>query len=454
MKNFKKQIFLTVFLILTSASLAFAQAAGGTPRTIDLAAQVTEFEVNGLKILVKRRPSAPTVAAGLFIRGGVRNITDKNAGIENMMLDVATEAGKNFPREIVRREQARTGGSIGATTGNDYSVISLASTRKDFDRLWEIFTDVTLNPAFNEQDIARVREQILTGLRESETSPDGSLNALRDRIVYAGHPYSNESDGTIETVSKFTTADLLEYHKKVMQTSQLLLVFVGDLDAEDLKKRIADSFGKLPKGNYKEASLPTLDFSKPTLDVVSRTIPTNYVRGVFDAPGLDNPDYYAMRVAMSILGSRIFREVRVNRQLSYAPDADMEKFGTNTGSIYVTAVDANQAVSVMLDEIQKLKSQPISQDQLDAIAGYFLTTYYLGQETNAAQAGELARYELIGGGWKNSFQFLEKIREVRARDIRNVAEKYMKNIRFVVVGNPAAINRTIFLQQKKSDIGL
>ena len=92
MKNFNKQLFLAAFLILSFVSFALAQGAGGAPRTADLTTQVTEFEVNGLKVLVKRRPSAPTVAAGLFIRGGVRNITDKNAGIENMMLDVSNRS--------------------------------------------------------------------------------------------------------------------------------------------------------------------------------------------------------------------------------------------------------------------------------------------------------------------------------------------------------------------------
>jgi predicted Zn-dependent peptidase len=80
------------------------------------------------------------------------------------------------------------------------------------------------------------------------------------------------------------------------------------------------------------------------------------------------------------------------------------------------------------------------------MAGQFLTNYYLRQETNAAQAGELARYELIGGGWRNSFEFLNRIRSVKPEDIQTVANKYMKNIRFVVVGNPAAINKSVFLQ--------
>ena len=80
--------------------------------------QVTEFDVNGLKVLVKRRPNSPTVAAALFIRGGSRNIDDKNAGVEDLMLRSAIEAGKKYPRQTVRREFARTGSAIAAGAGD------------------------------------------------------------------------------------------------------------------------------------------------------------------------------------------------------------------------------------------------------------------------------------------------------------------------------------------------
>src|SRR4051812_50042774 len=68
---------------------------------------VTEFTVNGLKVLVKQRPTSQTVAAGLFIKGGARNITASNAGIEALTLDLATEATANFPRDVLRRGAAR-----------------------------------------------------------------------------------------------------------------------------------------------------------------------------------------------------------------------------------------------------------------------------------------------------------------------------------------------------------
>jgi predicted Zn-dependent peptidase len=177
-----------------------------------------------------------------------------------------------------------------------------------------------------------------------------------------------------------------------------------------------------------------------------RNLPTNYIEGVFEAPSLKDPDFYAMRVAITLLQSRVFEEVRVKRNLSYAPNADMGSLAANTGNIYVTAVDANQAVSVMLQEINSLKTRPVEVRDLTGVTGQFLTTYFVADETNAAQAAELARYELIGGGWRLAFEYLTHIREVKPQDVRAVANKYMKNLRFVVVGNPADINRSIFLQ--------
>jgi len=439
------KFFLLTFISLSFVSLNFAQT--GKINIAEQAALVTEFDVNGLKVLIKRRQSAPTVAAGLFIRGGAQNITDKNAGIENLMLGLATEGSKKFSREALRRELSRTGSSVGSSVSNDYSVLSMVSTRQNFDRSWDVFTDIALNPAFAADDLELTREKILTTLRDDEDSPDGFLQVLQDRVIYAKHPYANEVRGTVETISRFTAADLRAYHQKTLQTSNLLLVIVGDLDAKDLQKRITDSFGKLPRGDYKAQPLPTISFVEPTLDVTSRTLPTNYIQGVFNAPSLNNPDYYAMRVGTALLRDRVFEEVRVKRNLSYAPSADLGSFASNTANIYVTAVDANQAISVMLNEINDLKQERVNPDEISGVTGQFLTTYYLGQETNVAQAGELARYELTGGGWRNSFEFLNRVREVKSEDVQRVAQKYMKNLRFIVLGNPAAINREVFLQK-------
>ncbi|HYY94782.1 MAG TPA: pitrilysin family protein, partial [Pyrinomonadaceae bacterium] len=408
---------------------------------------VTEFEVNGLKVLVKRREGSQTVVAGLFMRGGSRNVTAENAGVEALMLDVATEASQSFPREQMRRALSRMGTGLTYGINYDYSVLTMGSTRRYFDRSWDIFADSALHPSFAPEDFQRVKSRTLVALSQQEDTPDAFLDILQARAAYAGHPYLNEPHGTTESVSRLTLDDVKRFHQQMMQTSRLLLVVVGDVDAQSVRQKVEATFGRLPRGDYKPDPVPQLSFHAPTVAVTARDIPTNYVKGVFAAPSLTSPDIYAMRVASSILQNRVYVEVRVRRNLSYAPDAFLGSEGANTGGIYVTTDDPNQAVKVMLDEITKLQREPVKQDDLTGTVQQFLTRYYLGQETNAAQAGELAQYELIGGGWRNSTAFLERLRAVTPQDVQRVANTYMRNLQFVVLGNPQSVNKSVFTQQ-------
>jgi len=442
MKKYNFSIALLLALCFSIANVPAQTTATPTKTSSDA---VSELNVNGLKVLIKRRASSPTVAAGLFVRGGSQNLTVATAGIESMTLNVAAEGSKTFPRAALRKEMSRTGSSVGAGSNQDFSVMSLASTRQHFERSWKAFADLAMNPGFASEDVELVRERILTGLRGRDDSPEGSLASLEEKVIYAGHPYSNDPNGTIETVSRFKAEDLRAYHQKIMQTSQLLLVIVGDVDAAAVQKLIADTLGKLPRGAYKPKPVPAVSFTRSTLDVTSRSLQTNYVEGVFAAPSLGSPDYYAMRVAISILGRRVFDEVRVKTNLSYAPAAEMNNLAANTANISVSAVEANRAISLMLGEINKLKTVPIEKPDFLETGGFFLTTYYIKQETNAAQAAELATYELIGGGWRSSANFLDRIRSVTPADVQRVSQTYLKNIRFVVIGNPAQIDRNIFV---------
>ncbi len=453
---------LVVLLALASGSAVLAQSEAPKPQATQGAqpakaeedaaerravSLVTEFDVNGLKVLVKRREGSQTVAAGLFLRGGSRNITAENAGIESLMLDVATEGSMSFPRERLRTELARMGTVLGASENYDYSVLSLTSTRSNFDRSWDIFTDVALRPAFTKEDFDLMKARVISSLQDDSDDPDTYLQRLQERVAYAGHPYLNRPQGTAETVSRLTLDDVRKYHQQIMQTSRLLLVVVGDLDPAQVRASVEKSFGKLPRGDYKVEPVPQLTFQTPTVEVTQRGLPTNYINGVFTAPPLTADDIHAMQIASSILRDRVFEEVRVKRNLSYAPNAFLGSQGANVGGIYVTAVDANQAVRVMLAEIKRLQTQPIGQLDITGVVSQYLTTYYLGQETNAAQAASLAEYELIGGGWRHSFDMLTHLRSVSPADVQRVAQKYMRNIRFVVLGDPNRIDKNVFTGQ-------
>ena len=428
---------VVISLVLVTAS-AYSQSS---------ATGVTEFSVNGLKVLAKQRPGSQTVAAGLFFRGGSSNITPANSGIEALMLDLASEASENFPLARMRRELSRLGTQIGSGVNFDYSALTLGATRQAFDRSWEIFTDAALRPSFAPEDFDRVKGRRLLNLRSEGDSPDSLLQILQERASFTGHTYANSPDGTVESVSRITLDDVRRYHQKLLRTSQLLLVVVGDVDPQTLRQKVQASFSAMPEGSYVAPSVPPLSFREPSLGVTARDLPTNYVQGIFAAPSLTSPDIYAMRAAGAILGDRVFEEVRVKRSLSYAPEVSIGSRAANLGSIYVTAVDANQAVQVMLTEIGKLQTENVDAELIGGIVQQFLTQHYLSEETNAAQAGILAQNELIGGGWRNGSEFLDRVRAVTPADVRRVANTYIHNIQFVVVGNPQRIDRLVFLRQ-------
>ena len=411
------------------------------------AALVTEFDVNGLKVLVKRREGSLTVGVGLFVKGGSRNITAQNAGVEGLTLETSTEASASFPRARMREELASMGSVIGASSNQDYSVVSLRSTRLHFDRSWQLFTDVVLNPAFTKEDFTLIQQRLLASLRDDNDNPESHLQYLHDRLAYAGHPYMNPMRGTAETVARLTVEDVRNYHRSIMQTSRLLLVVVGDVDPNKIRTMVSSSLGKLPRGNYKAEPLPQLVFDKPVVEVTPRTLQTNYIQGYFTAPAPNSPDIHAMRIASSLLRDRVFQEVRAKRNLSYAPDAFLRTQGANIGGIYVTAVDTNQSVRLMLEEISRLQHVPISKEDIQAVVAQYLTSYYIGQETNVAQAGELAQYELLGGGWRTSLDIIDKLSAVTPEDVQRVSQKYMRNLRFVVLGDPKSVDVKVFTGQ-------
>jgi len=138
-------------------------------------------------------------------------------------------------------------------------------------------------------------------------------------------------------------------------------------------------------------------------------------------------------------------EVRTKRSLSYAPSTRYVNRFSSYGGIYVTAVDPDTTIEVMVNELQKMKDELIPENELRNKIRQFITFYYLGQETNQTQANSLAGYELGGIGYKELDTFIDHANKVSAADIQNVAKKYMKNLQFVLVGNPEMLDVNTYM---------
>src|SRR5262249_19158289 len=132
------------------------------------------------------------------------------------------------------------------------------------------------------------------------------------------------------------------------------------------------------------------------------------------------------------------------RNLSYAPGAGLGGSSVPTGYLYVTAVDPNTTMKVMLDEARRLQAEPVSAKDLAGTKATYLTQYLMQNESTDGQAAMLADAELYGGDWKLARTLPERIRAVTPAGVQAYARKYLGRLQVVVIGDPAKIDRPLF----------
>jgi zinc protease len=398
--------------------------------------------LNGMQILIKKVPNAELVAAHLYVRGGSRNWTKDDAGIENLAGHVATTGGTIGLDKVAFGEKLATLGStlVGAT-GRDWSSVNTKSLKGGFDETFKLLADVFLRPALPAAELELARTQTLIGLKREEEQPEGRLGVLVNATLYKGHPYENRPRGSLESVSKLTLAQVQAHLAKLREGSRLLLVVVGDVEPGHVLELAKASFGSLPRGSYVEAPLPRLAFAKADLTTEERKLPTNYIQGFYTAPAPGEPGYAAARVANNHLWDQMFQEVRTKRNLSYAPNAGLQV--SQAGAlcvIGVSAVDPTTTYKVMLDVLRKLQTTPLTEAELSGTKSTYLTHFLMASETTDGQADLLATMQLLAGDWRRARTFMDEVKAVTVADVQAFARTHVGRLRTILLGDPAKLD--------------
>lgn len=443
-------LLLVTFLNFTSAlAQTPAPAPAAKPATVAATDGTTDFTLaNGLKVIYRRVTSNEVVATRVYFRGGSRNISEKNAGVETLMWEVAQVGTKNFTKSQINREKDRVGTVMSAGGSYDFSVVASLCVRQHFDRSWRLLTDVLLNPVFEEKEVALEKDKLINSLRQENDNPENQVESLSDKLLYASHPYSNRPIGTVETISKLTAADMKTFHATQLAGSRMLILIVGNVTLEEVKRKVETSFGKLPRGDYKPGPPPEFKSTdKAELEIIDKPVPTNYIRATFPAPSIGDPDYPALMVAQTILNYLFRIEVREKRNLSYAPSIDLSTQATNSGYLSVSTPKPNEAIRIMFEQIELLQRNVLRPEGMTEFVTTFLTSYYRNLETNNAQAARLAEYELLAGDWRKSLTWIDDVGKVKPEDVNRVVNKYLRNYHFAVAGPAKEFDRELFLSK-------
>lgn len=435
MKNnriFNTAIFL--FLIVCTYSSISAQTT------------TQEFTVEGIKVILKNTPKE-VLSVRMMLEGGTANYTEEKQGIEDITLNLMIDGGtKTMSKLDYKTAAEKIGTTFSAATNLDYGSVSMTCIKLFWDESWKLFADAIMQPAFTENEFNILKEQLIATAKATESDPDGYLALLSRKNAFPGTNYVKDPSGTPESLAAITLSDVKNYFQNTIVKKRVFLVVVGNVTKEDITKKITESLKAMPQGTAAKEEAQTILREGKTF-IEDRDIATNYIRGVLSAPTANTKDGVSMRIAMSILGDRYFTELRTKRSLSYAPAAFYAGAAVNNpySVIYISTTDPKQSMQVMVDEINKIKSEGFLEDELVDTREGFLTQYYLTLETTSNQADALGAAEMQGG-WEQLDGITAAVNATTLKDINKVFDEYSKAIVWTYLGKKDMVHTEDFVQ--------
>ncbi len=426
-----------VLVAIATRSPMTSDARPASPQAADTG--TVAYDIAGVHVIQRFARTSDIVVANLYLLGGVRNVSNDNAGIETLLLEASERGTESFSRNRLRQLMARLGTSIVTSARTDWSSIGMRATRTTFDSTWDVLASRVIEPLLDSSDVELVRDQLLAAVRQRRDSPDALVDFLADSFAFAGHPYARPPTGTERSLSRVTVDDLRRYHAGSFVKSRMLLVVVGNIARSNVERAIARTLGHLPPGSYRWTLPDTLPHSEAAVLAVYRPLPTNYILGEFAGPPADSRDYQALRIATAVLSGQLFSEIRSRRNLTYAVEAPFVERAVAAGGLYVTTVSPDVTLGVMRQELDALKGGFVDPSALERLVQQFVTQYFIDNESAADQADFLVRAQLYQGDYHAADRFGNDLRAITGEDIRRVARRYMRDVKFVFIGDTSRV---------------
>ena len=421
-------------------------APAATPRLQIVPRQLA----NGVRLLLAPVEGHPSVSIQMVMRGGLSVESDSDAGLSSFMARMLLKgAAKRKTADIARALDA-LGAEMNASAGRNTLSLSARCLPEDFEKTFDLAADCLLRPAFPQDEIDRLRDQVLQQLAHMTDTPHGEAQLYFHRVFFRDSPYQFPVQGTPESVKALTRERLQAWHKKYVAANNLVVAVFGGIDLAKAGPYVAGALESLPPGK----DLAFLH-DVPPREVKAREV---YVKPsekgaavVFVAyPGMDIynvRDRFAMDVLDTLVsgyqmpGGWLHEELR-GKGLVYEVHA-FSLEGLRPGYFAAMAVcqpeKAAEVVRIIEADMQRATRENFTDQQLVPARATVVTAMELGRETVEAAAFEAAADEALGLGFEFPREETRRVRQVRPEDVIRVAREYLKiPVICIVTSDPAA----------------
>jgi zinc protease len=403
---------------------------------------------NGMTVLVLEQHFLPIVEVHALVKSGSAQDPPEKAGLANMVASLLDEGTTSRSSKQLAEQIDFVGGVLEVKATEDFTTASARVLKKDVDLGFTLLADILQHPAFHKPEFERIRSQILGEMASDNDDPGHVAMKAFNQLVFHSHPYRWPLNGTEESLSRMTHADVLGFYAREYIPSQVILTVVGDVTADQVGGLVQTHFGawkKTPPPTRNMKSPPPVE--KKTVQLIEKDLTQSNVILGHGGISRTNPDFYAVTVMNYILGaggfsSRLMDSIRDKQGLVYGI---MSHFDARLmpGSFWVnfqTRTEAtNQAIQSVLAELKNIRETPVTDQELSEAKSFLMGSFPLRLDSTAKLAQVLAQVEFYGLGFEYFSQYPKWIERVTKEDVLRVAKQYLFPQRYalVVVGNAA-----------------
>lgn len=421
---YMKKLILPVMLLLTS--IGFAQMKAEDVKSFTLK--------NGMKFLVVEDFSIPNANMYLFYKVGSRNEYQGITGLSHFFEHMMFNGAKKYGPKMFDQTMEFNGGANNAYTREDVTVYTnwfpASAAEVMFDLEGDRIASLSIAPDMVESERGVVLSERRTGL---ENSPWEQLSQTLSGTAFLEHPYHWPVIGYEDDMKNWKQEDLERYFKTYYAPNNCVVVVSGSLKFDEVKRLAEKYLEPIPA----QTAPPAVHIKEPAQIgerrvVVQKDVATPYLMIAYHTPEAIHEDYFALSILSDILSSgkssRLYSSLVDRQQLATQVFSSYsESFDPTLFQIYAVTnknINEKELENGIYAEIEKIKKDGISANELQKIKNQKLMDFYSQVETIDGKSNNIGTYEVFFGDYKKMFQAPDNFNKVTITDVQNVARKY------------------------------